>query len=159
MFRGVRPVLLLLAAPLLSCSRAPRDYTSRIELLRVEPIRRDDAGNVLTLDVEMSFVDCPGEQRKTVRGPRDFAECMAKHKPGEKVPVTVRHLQRDDGTWDFSVTDVAGCARKRDPNDEASFSVVQVCTDLVVHSATVGFRCDRRPSAELLTKCPWFRVR
>jgi hypothetical protein len=141
-----------------SCTAGPKEYDSQVLLVRVEPIRRDEHGAVLTLDVEMSFEDCPGEQRKTVRGPRAFAECMLKHKPGDRVPVHLRHLRNADGAWDFSVVDVGGCKRSRDPNDEASFAVVQVCSDLVVHGTKVGFRCDRRPSAELVAKCPWFRV-
>lgn len=141
-----------------SCAAGPKEYEAKVQLLRVEPIRRDEHGAILTLDVEMSFGDCPGEQRKTVRGPRAFAECMLKHKPGDTVPVRLKHLRNADGAWDFSVVEVGGCKRSRDPNDEASFALVQVCSDLVVHGAKVGFRCDRRPSPELVAKCPWFRV-
>lgn len=83
---------------------------------------------------------------------------MAKHRPGDRVAVHLRSHRTPDGGWDFTVLEVGGCKRERDPNDEASFSVVQVCSDLMVHGVKVGFRCDRRPSRELLNRCPWFRV-
>ena len=136
-----------------------KQYTTEVDLLRVTPIRRDDTGRVLTTDVEMSFAKCPGDQRKTIRGDAAFSACVSKMKVGDKVPVTLDHGSEQDGIAHFRVLRVGDCERKIDPNDEASFEIVQVCTKLEVNSVVVGFHCERKPSAELLAACPWFRTR
>jgi hypothetical protein len=64
-----------------------------------------------------------------------------------------------DGTFKPAVLKLGDCPRVPDPNDEASFEIVQVCNDIFVNGVKVGFHCDRKPSAELLQKCPWFRPR
>ncbi len=151
--------LLVLLPGLSSCSSKAKIYDTSVELVRLEVIRADDQGNPLTVDVEMSFEQCPGEQRKTIRGDKFFSACILKHKTGEKVPAKIEHALNEHGEMTPQIVGLAGCERKLDPNDEASFEVVQVCTDLVVNSVKVGFHCDRRPTKELLEKCPWFRRR
>jgi len=55
------------------------------------------------------------------------------------------------------VEKVGDCARKRDALDERSYEVVHECQDILVNGVNVGFRCVRKPTQELLNKCPWFR--
>jgi hypothetical protein len=141
------------------CARSGKTYDTEVEILRLEVIRADEQGNPLTVDVEMQFEKCPGDQRKTIRGDKTFAACILKHKAGEIVPAKLSHDMDDHGELRPHILGLAGCEHRIDPNDEAAFEVVQVCTDLVVNSVKVGFHCDRRPSPQLLAACPWFRTR
>jgi hypothetical protein len=149
--------LCVMLVPLAACGAKSKRHESRIEIIRTEVIRADDKGEPLTIDVEMQFEDCPGDQRKTIRGDRQFSACMRRYKTGEIVPVTIDHAPNEWGDLVPQITKIGECDHRLDPNDEASFEIVQVCSDLVVNSVRVGFRCDRRPSKELLAKCPWFR--
>jgi hypothetical protein len=157
---GVTTCWLLVAA----CGSEPTTYRANVEVVHVRPIRRDPAtGAVLTVDVEISWFECPGEQRSTFRGDRDFAACIAATsppvEPGMKVPVAVEHARGPGDDFRTQIHELAGCARHPDPQDEASYEVVQDCEDIVVNGVVVGVHCDRTRSADLLEACPWFRVR
>jgi hypothetical protein len=150
-----------------ACGDKPKIFDTNVEIARIRPIRRDEKTNqILTLDVEVSFVDCPGEQKKMIRGDKAFAECLysasgesPKHKVGDKVPVKIAFGPRADGSgYENKLVKVAECTRKPDPKDEASYEVVQDCEPLVVNGVDVGVHCDRKRNRELLHKCPWFRV-
>jgi hypothetical protein len=155
----MRALLVLLLPLLASCGSRPREYNANVKIVRLEIIRKDDQGTPLTTDVEMSFEECPGEQRKTIRGDRSFSECILRHKADEMVPIKIAHHADEHGEMRADITDIAGCFHRNDPNEAASFEVVQVCSDMIVNSVKVGFHCDRKPSKELLDKCPWFRRR
>jgi hypothetical protein len=114
-------------------------------------------GTPLAVDVELEYPDCPGDQQEIFQGDSAFAQCMVRYKPGEKLPATIHWESVGNGHFDSEVVRVGECERKRDGADERSYEVLQVCTDLVVNGVKVGFRCDRKPSADLLQKCPWFR--
>ena len=126
--------------------------------MRVEVIRRDSAGIPLTTDVELAFGKCPGDQRKTIRGDKNFSACILKHKVEEVVPVKISHEADEQGTLRVEILAVGECEHRTDPNDDSSFTLVQECTDLVANSVKVGFHCNRKPNKELLDKCPWFRT-
>ena len=156
------PALALAAQSLwtLACS-TEKTFDTNVEIVRVRPIRRDlgDPSVVLTVDIEVSYAECPGEQRKMIRGDKAFAACVMKHKVGDKVPARLTWAMDDKGAYGNKIIKLAECERKLDPNDEASYEVVQDCEDLVVNGVVVGVHCDRKRTKELLEKCPWFRVR
>ena len=135
-------------------------YTTRADLERLQVIRTAPDGKTpILIDVEFSYEDCPGEQRKMIRGGKEFAACVQKYKPGEKVPIVEIWGYQVEGGKNSKVTQVGDCPRPPDPEDEASFEVVQVCDDIKVHGVRVGFRCDYTPGPELLDVCPWFRTK
>jgi hypothetical protein len=83
------------------------------------------------------------------------------------------------GFYDWDVTEMGGCKRPPDDDDQSSFDTVQECEPIVVNGVeegfkcnridTVqecepivvngveeGFKCNRIPQKALLKKCPWF---
>lgn len=142
--------VLLVAA----CSHKPQRFETSVELARVEVVKTA-AGR--WVDVELEYADCPGEQREIFQADAAFADCLSKYKPGDKLAATVVWSQEADGHYDSEVERVGDCHRKRDALDERSYEVVHECEDIVVNGVNVGFRCVRKPSPALLTKCPWFR--
>jgi hypothetical protein len=155
--------LILVAA---ACSDRPKTFDSNVEIIRIRPISRDPKTNqILTIDVELSYVDCPGEQRRMIRGDKAFAECLYSatgddphHKVGDKVPAKILFHPKPEGGYANDVVKLANCDRKIDPKDEASYEVVQDCEPLIVNGVEVGVHCDRTRNKELLKKCPWFKV-
>jgi hypothetical protein len=155
---AVAAVVALLA--LAGCGDKPRAYDTNVEVLRIRPINRDPSTNeIRTVDVEVSFFDCPGEQRKTIRGDKAFAACILKQKVGDKLPVKLWYGRVSDDRYGNKIVKLGPCDRTPDPKDEASFEVVQDCEPVVVNGVDVGVHCDRRRSKALLAKCPWFKDR
>lgn len=141
----------------LGCHRA-KQYESTVEVTRVSAVRKDEAGTVVTSDVEISFVECPGTQIEVLRGDKDFSACaMGKLKVGDKVKIKLEHRWDPEGFYDYDVYEVQGCPRPPDPNDEASYKTVRECSDWNVNGARVGFQCNYAAKKELNSKCPWFR--
>jgi hypothetical protein len=152
--------VLVAAVATSACGQKPRTFDTKVEILRVRPISRDPKTNeVLTVDVEVSFLDCPGEQRKMSRGDKAFAACIMKHQPKEQVAAKLWYGKVDDDHFGNQIVKLAECDRKPDPRDEASYEVIQDCEDIIVNGVNVGVHCDRKPSKELLAKCPWFKKR
>ena len=156
-------VLFLASSPLLvGCMSSPKSHKTNVEILRIRPIAVDEhhAETVLTVDVEVSYHECPGEQRSFVRGDKEFASCIMKHSVGEKVPAKIWWGPNTERTQYVSkIMGLADCDRTPDPKDEASYEIVQDCEDMVVNGVVVGVHCDRRRNKELLATCPWFRIR
>jgi hypothetical protein len=140
------------------CHR-PKHYEANVEVSRVSPIRKDEQGKVLTLDLEISYVECPGTQVEVMRGDAVFAACVSKYKVGEKVKIELDHVWHEEGHYEWRVNKVGDCTRVIDPNDEASYAMVRECTDWEVNGTRVGFQCKYIPEKNLLQKCPWFRRR
>lgn len=146
---------LLLLGAISGCHR-PQKYEATVEITRVAALRKDEQGKPLTTDVELSYIECPGTQIEVMRGDKDFSACVAeKVKVGDKVKVKIDHHYAS-GTYDYDVTEVAGCVRTPDPNDEASYKLVRDCADWTVNGARVGFKCAYSDKKELNKKCPWF---
>ena len=141
----------------LGCHKKPQTFHTEVKITRMQIVRRDDKGTPQTLDVEIDYTACPGEQFETLQGNAAFTQCMSRYKTGETLPATVVWAPTDLGHYDSEVLKIGECERHRDDNDERSYEIVQVCADVVVNGVNVGFHCDRRPSSELLAKCPWFR--
>jgi hypothetical protein len=60
------------------------------------------------------------------------------------------------GFYDWDVTEMGGCKRPPDDDDQSSFDTVQECEPIVVNGVEEGFKCNRIPQKALLKKCPWF---
>jgi hypothetical protein len=151
-------LLVLVSLGTFGCHRS-KSYEANVEVTRVSPIRKDEAGKVLTQDFEFSYFECPGTQIEVVRGDAKFAECTAKYKAGDKVKVAIDHKWADEGVYKWNVTKIGDCARIQDPNDEASYALVRECDDWAVNGTRVGFECKYTPEKKLVDKCPWFRRR
>jgi hypothetical protein len=136
------------------CSRKAEHYETTVQILRTETVS-DRRGTVV--DVDLEYTDCPGDQREIFQGDAEFAKCLARYKVGEKLKATVAFAQMPDGHFDSEIDVIGECTRKRDALDERSYEVVHQCHDLRVNGVVVGFHCDRKPSKELLAKCPWFK--
>ncbi len=141
------------------CHR-PKTYDARVEVTRVSPVRKDEQGTVLTTDVEVSYVECPGTQIEVIRGGREFSKCIAeKVKVGDKVSIKLEHHFDPEGFYDYDVFEIQGCPRPPDPHDEASYKMVRECADWNVNGVRVGFQCKYQNKSELNRQCPWFRKR
>lgn len=141
------------------CHRS-KTYEANVEVTRVAPIRKDEAGKTLTQDFEFSYFECPGTQVEVVRGDAKFAECTSKYKVGEKVKVAIdHHFGSDEGVYKWTVKKIGDCERIPDPSDEASFAMVRECDDWSVNGTRVGFQCKYTPERKLIDKCPWFKRR
>jgi hypothetical protein len=51
---------------------------------------------------------------------------------------------------------VGECARKVDPQDDATYEMLRSCEDVKIHGVPMGVHCDKTRSPELVAKCPWF---
>ncbi|MBX3189799.1 MAG: hypothetical protein KF819_22430 [Labilithrix sp.] len=147
--------LVAAALPLVACHK-PHKYETRVELTRLSVARKDDQGKPLATDVEFTYVECPGSQSEVVRGGKEFSECLAKHKIGDKLKVRLEHKRDPEGFFGYEVLEMEGCARPADPDDDASFKTVRDCADWTVNGAPVGFECSYGEKKELVKKCPWF---
>jgi hypothetical protein len=150
--------LTLWTLSVVGCHAASRQYVAKVKLEKLEIDQRGAHGEPITIDVTLEFPDCPGDQLKTVRGGAEFAQCLQSHKAGETVEAGLHWGPVVDG-YDFEVTEIAGCKRPPDADDESGHEIIQVCKDVEAHGVRIGFFCDRKPSKELLAKCPYFRTR
>lgn len=144
-------------AALSACHR-PKDYEATVQVTRKEILRKDEAGNPLSADLEFSYFECPGTQIEVIRGGKEFSECIKKLNLGDKVKVKLTHAWDAEGHWDYDVYQVNECKRPPDPNDEASYKMVRDCSDWNVNGQRVGFQCNYADKKELNKKCPWFRT-
>ncbi|RYE95129.1 MAG: hypothetical protein EOO75_00105 [Myxococcales bacterium] len=145
---------LVVCAPLVGCRRTQK-FTTTVELNRVHAFGRNPK-EPSAMDVELRYVDCPGEARKLVRGDKAFATCALALKAGVRVPVDVtRRYDADRGVFRSEVTRIGTCDITTDPKDEVNYEVVENCTDLKATGMVVGVNCSRRREPALIEKCPW----
>ena len=153
-------VLAVLPGSLLATAGCHKSQTfeTTVEITRMSVVRKDDQGNPVTADVEISYSECPGAQLDVMRGGKEFATCLfAKHKTGDKVKVKLEHKFDPEGYYDYDVFEVDGCPRPPDPNDEASYKLNRECHDWTVNGAKVGFECKHTDKEALTAKSPWFK--
>lgn len=141
-----------------ACHRS-KSYEATVEVTRIAAVRKDEAGAPLTLDLEISYSECPGTQMEVVRGGPEFAACVGKFKVGDKLKVAIDHQWAAEGHYKWVVRRIGDCTRVPDPNDEASYAMVRECDDWTVNGTRVGFQCKYVPEQKLVDKCPWFRRR
>lgn len=145
--------------PVFGCHQS-KQYEATVEVTRLTVLRKDEAGNPLSSDLELSYAECPGTQTEVIRGGKEFSACLApKAKVGDKLKVKVEHHWDPEGFYDYDVYEVQGCPRPPDPNDEASYKVTRECADWTVNGARVGFQCNYQKRKDLTKKCPWFKKR
>lgn len=149
---SVCALLLLLT---LGCRREERHFESVCQIVRSDVVDVDAQGRTSLVDVELEWDPCPGDQFQVVRGGHDFAACMQRYEPGQRVPVLVKQWWDDRGYYTWDVYQVGECKRTIEPNAEGSYEKSQECHDLSMHGRGTGFFCSRRPFAELLAVCPW----
>lgn len=142
-----------------ACHRRKQHYETTVEVTRVSAVRSDDANKPLTLDVEVSYSECPGAELEVVRGGADFAACASKYKVGDKVKLGIDHEASEEGNYKWTIRKVGDCTRTPDPNDEAPYAMVRECDDRSVNGSRVGFQCKQIPDKALVDKCPWFKRR
>lgn len=142
---------------LTSCDK-PKTFDTTVEILKIRRFGQDPKAQVT--EMELKFVDCPGETHKVIRAEKSFADCGAKLKKGDKVPSSiVLSYNRERGTYRSDFAKIDGCEVKIDPKDEANYELVQTCRPVVATGVEVGVHCDRTRGPELLAKCPFLRRR
>jgi hypothetical protein len=147
-------VSLLASITCAACAEKTQEFQTSVQIARTQVVT---TARGKWVDVELEYSDCPGEQREIFQADATFYDCLTKYRVGESVAATVVWSHLPDGHYDSEIDRVGECKRKRDALDERSYEVVHECHDIVVNGVSVGFRCDRKPSPELLAKCPWFR--
>lgn len=149
----VAPLLLIL---LIAGCQKPQRYTTTVEIGRVQRFGQDPKSAVM--DIELRYVDCPGDGRRLIRTERSFSACGGALKKGDRVKAElVSKWVPDRGQYRSDVLTLAGCPVHLDPKEEANYESYQHCTDLTVTGAVVGVQCDRVRSKELVAACPWLR--
>jgi hypothetical protein len=154
--RSAAVIGVLLVAGLGACHR-PKHYDANVEVTRISPVRADENGRTLTVDIELSYYDCPGTQLEVIRGDATFAECIAKHKVGDRIPVAITRTWASQGVYTWNVDRIGDCTHLKDPSDEASYALVRECDDWTINGTRVGFQCRYLPEKHLIDKCPWFQ--
>jgi hypothetical protein len=153
----MRRVILILCLCLVSCAAKPKFYETKVTLKSIEVVSRDTKTNAPQLiEVQVEYPSCPGDQLETLQGNVEFTQCAQKFKVGDTLPASVEWGPTDYGHYDSEIIKLGDCVRKRDLRDARSYEVVQSCVDVNVNGVKAGFHCDRKPTAELLTACPWF---
>jgi hypothetical protein len=141
-----------------ACAPKTSFYETEVQLIHTQVVVRDSNGRPLAMEVELEYPTCPGDQHETLQGNAEFAQCMAaKYKPGDRVKAVVSFGPAPDDRFDSEVDKIGDCVRPRQGHDERSHEVVAVCNDVLLSGLVAGFRCERKPTKELLAKCPWFR--
>jgi hypothetical protein len=140
-----------------ACSK-PMKYSATVEVVQAQVFGGDTQAAPSVMDLDLVFTECPGRQRDIIRGDKAFATCARKFKKGDKLSVDLVTTWRPDrGEYRSEIVKVGDCDRVVDPRDEASYEVVQQCTDLVINGVVMGVHCDKTRNAALIARCPWFR--
>lgn len=138
----------------------PVTYSTTVEVMQVQRFGQDPRTGAGITDLELKFIDCPGDARDIVRGDKTFGQCGVKFKKGDKIKAdVVARYSAERGQYRSQIVRLDDCPVNLDPKEEANYEMVQDCKDLVVSGVTVGVHCDRTRNDELVAKCPWFRRR
>lgn len=149
--------LLLGLTALTACGGKPKDYDTEVQITRKDPIERDARGVPRAVDVEVSYIDCPGTQSEVLRGDATFLACISGLSRGARAKATVRHRPRHDGRWESVIVKLGACARVAEVDDPSSYTTARECVDKRINGVVVGFDCDYTPEKALVERCPWFR--
>ena len=141
----------------LACKDAPKQFTTTVQVMQVRTFGGATTGQKLT-DLDLKFVDCPGDARQILRAPKEFSDCGTKLKTGDKLEAAVVLAYNPErGVYRNTITRLGSCALKLDPKDEANYQMVENCSEVKATGVTVGVRCERGRTPELVAKCPWLR--
>ncbi len=148
------------AVVLAGCSHPSKRYTTNVEIQQVQAFGRDPKTTPTLVDVEMKFLDCPGDARKVIRAEKAADACVASLKKGDKVEAEiVTTYVAATSSQRAEVVRLGTCPVKTDPKDSANYEIVQVCTDVLFSGVPIGVHCDRKREGEIVEKCPWFKRR
>jgi hypothetical protein len=143
-------------APMVSgCTHPSHRYESTVQVVRQTIVARDEKAEPTTVDIELEWDPCPGDQFQVIRGGQELAKCMEKYKSGYYVPVHVSHFWDPHGYYRWDIDKIGDCERKIEPTSEGSYEKSQECHDENAYGTGVGFTCDRKPFRELVAICPW----
>jgi hypothetical protein len=156
---GLAALALAFSLPVaLSACSKPKTYTTQVVVEQVQTFGSASGGMPSLMDLDIKFVDCPGNQHRIMRGDKAFSACGGKIKKGDKLTAEILFTyaaERDQ--YRSEVVKLGDCPVKLDPKDEANYEMVQTCTDLTASGATVGVHCDRTRNKALVEKCPWYK--
>lgn len=151
---GMLGMLALLPA----CHGSPERFDTRVELTSARVMGGGQGKAPSLIELEMRFIDCPGDVIRVMRGDKALAACAGGMKVGEKIPATIElSWDKERENYRDAVVKLGPCDVKLDPKESANFTSVQVCKDLVSTGVTVGVHCDKRREGELIAKCPWLK--
>ena len=170
--RFVSPACVFLLA-LVACKEKPKSFQTTVEVMQVRTFGGGGSGGgtgsaagaaggtgksgKLT-DLDLKFIECPGNARQILRAPREFSECGTKLKVGDKLKADVTlSYNAERGNYRNEITHLGDCDLKMDLKDEANYQTVENCTEVKASGSVVGVRCDRLRSPELVAKCPWLK--
>jgi len=138
------------------CKEKPKTFSTTVEVMQVRTFGAA-AGPKLT-DLDLKYIQCPGNARQIMRAGKEFSECGTKLKVGDKIPAdVVLSYNAERGNYRNEITKLGACAVKPDQKDEANYQMVENCTEVKASGVVVGVRCERGRGPELVAKCPWLR--
>lgn len=139
------------------CKKPPQKFNTTLQVERAQAFGATEQAPSI-LDIEFTYPDCPGKPEGLVRGDKAFGACAKSMKAGDKVPAEITFsYNADRQQYRSDITKVGDCERKPDPKDDATFELIHDCKDVMIHGVSMGVRCDKTRSAELVGKCPWFK--
>ncbi len=138
-----------------ACEAPGRVHEGKAKVVRTFVNRRDEKGDPLVTDVELSLQGCAGELRMVARGGAPFAACVAKMATGADVSVKVRAGRTRDGRRTTRLVAVGECVREEDATDSRSYEAFRACEILKTDEIVVGFRCEVTPTEAAKGACPW----
>jgi hypothetical protein len=149
--------LAVVASFLLAGCERSQTYTTTVELVDIEHFGEPPA-TAQQVNFELRYADCPGDNRRILRGGKDLAACTKDLKEGARVPLEIlSKYSSEKGGYRSEVKKIAGCPVKWDPKEEANYEMTSVCTDIETTGAVVGVHCDRSRPKALVEKCPFLR--
>jgi len=147
------PVLLLGLLAASACNK-PKSYSTMVEVVQA---RRFGQGTGM-VDLELKYVDCPGDARRVMRGDKAFAACAPSIKAGDKLAAELElKYSPEKGQYRSDLLRLGDCPVSLDAKDESNYELYQDCQELKRSGSVVGVHCNRQRSPELLAKCPWLR--
>lgn len=150
---------LLSISTALGCHERAQRFETKVEILSTRKMGTQQGKLPPTLlEVEMRFVDCPGEVKRVIRGDKDLARCAGELKKGETVAASIDFsYDRERENYRGDLVKLGSCDVKLDPKEDSNYETVQVCRDLKVSGVVIGVHCDKKRVGELVEKCPWLR--
>lgn len=144
---------------MIGCRESEKQFNTHVEITRMDFVNLNAKNEPITIDIEVSYHECPGNQFEVIRGDAEFAQCIINtgKKIGDKFLVDIEWKWNPMGYYKWFIVKLDSCERKVDPLDEVSFDLVEECEDYKVYGNVVGFTCRRIPSGNLIKACPWFR--
>lgn len=150
------PLIIALAVlTSLSQTEQVERYESVVQIVHRDAADTNDKGEIETVDIELEWDPCPGDQFQVVRGGKEFAACTAKYDVGEYIDVKVVHFWDPHGFYRWDIEQLGDCKRAIEPASEGSYEKSQECEEYKSYGKTSGFACSRLPKKNLTKICPW----